>query len=268
MIIGTIQFRLSSVKRRKTIMTIIPFSNLKLQQSILKDQLYPVLQDVIESGWYILGNRLKQFEKKFANYNGNIFCVGVASGTDAITLSLMALGIGYGDEVITTDITAYPTITAIENAGAVPVPVDIDPFTGIFDVLQIENAISPKTRAIVAVHLYGQCCDMEMLTALCRKHTLFLVEDCAQAAGSSFQGKKSGTYGQCGAFSFYPTKNLGAIGDGGAVVTDDECIYKRLVELRNYGQKNRYVHDSHGVNSRLDELQATVLDVKLEYLDK
>lgn len=245
----------------------IPFSNLRLQQERLGTTIQTVISEVISSGWYLLGNRLSEFEKLFAQYNGNNYCAGVASGTDAITLSLLALGIMPGDEVITTDITAYPTITGIVNAKAKPVPVDIDIATGLIDSSKIEQSITSKTKAIVVVHLYGQCCEMETIAALCRKHALYLVEDCAQAAGALHYGKKAGTFGHCSAFSFYPTKNLGALGDAGAVVTDSVELYTKITELRNYGQKNRYIHDTHGINSRLDEIQAAILSVKLQHLD-
>jgi dTDP-4-amino-4,6-dideoxygalactose transaminase len=245
----------------------ISFSNLKLQQERLGTSIQTAVSDVINSGWYLLGNKLSEFENQFAQYNGNSYCAGVASGTDAITLSLLALGILPGDEVITTDITAYPTITGIVNAQATPVPVDIDSTTGLIDPLKIEQSITLKTKAIVVVHLYGQCCDMGTITTLCKKHSLFLIEDCAQAAGAMYHGKKAGTFGNCSAFSFYPTKNLGALGDAGAVVTDSLDLYTKITELRNYGQKNRYIHDSHGINSRLDEIQAAILSVKLPHLD-
>lgn len=245
----------------------IPFSNLKLQQQTIKEQLCQTFDNVLESGWYILGERLQTFEKNFAVYNGSTYCAGVASGTDAITVALMALGVGAGDEVITTDITAFPTITAIINCGASPVVVDIDKSSGLMNCTLIEEKISEKTRAVVAVHLYGQCCDMDLLLSICKKHSLFLVEDAAQAAGASYKNKKAGTFGDCGAFSFYPTKNLGAIGDGGAIVTNNEKLYNNIIQIRNYGQKNRYIHESRGINSRLDELQAAILDVKLLYLD-
>jgi len=245
----------------------IPFTNLRLQQEHLGTTIQTAINDVVCSGWYLLGNKLTEFEQSFAQYNGNDYCAGVASGTDAITLSLSALGILPGDEVITTDITAYPTITGIVNAQAKPVPVDIDSATGLIDTSKIEQSITSKTKAIVVVHLYGQCCDMDIITSLCKKHGIFLVEDCAQAAGALYHGKKAGTFGHCSAFSFYPTKNLGALGDAGAVVTDSFDIHQKITGLRNYGQKNRYVHDSHGINSRLDEIQAVILSVKLQHLD-
>jgi len=245
----------------------IPFSNLRLQQEHLGTSIQSTVTDVINSGWYLLGNKLSAFENQFAQYNGNNYCAGVASGTDAITLSLLALGILPGDEVITTDITAYPTITGIVNAHATPVPVDIDSATGLIDSSKIEQSITLKTKAIVVVHLYGQCCNMEKITSICKKHSLFLVEDCAQAVGALYHSKKAGTFGNCSAFSFYPTKNLGALGDAGAVVTDSLDLHIKITELRNYGQKNRYIHDSHGINSRLDEIQAAILSIKLPHLD-
>jgi dTDP-4-amino-4,6-dideoxygalactose transaminase len=256
-----------NIQDNKGLMKSIPFSNLRFQQERLGASLKSAVEDVINSGWYLLGNKLSEFENQFARYNGNNYCAGVASGTDAITLSLLALGILPGDEVITTDITAYPTISGIVNARATPVPVDIDSTTGLIDISKIEQSITSKTKAIVVVHLYGQCCDMNAITEICKKHSLLLVEDCAQAIGAMYYGKKAGTFGDCSAFSFYPTKNLGALGDAGAVVTDSADLHTKISELRNYGQKNRYVHDSHGINSRLDEIQAAILSVKLPHLD-
>ena len=249
-------------------MTLIPFTNLKSQQTPIRKQLFKSIKNVIDSGCFILGKQLQNFEKNFASYNNCKYCAGVASGTDAITLSLWSLGICSGDEVITSNITAYPTITGISNSGAKPVVVDIDEETGLIDCSLIESKITNKTRAIVAVHLYGQCCDMEMLSAICKKHNLFLIEDAAQATGATYNNQKAGTFGDCGSFSFYPTKNLGALGDGGAVVTNSKDTYEKIIQLRNYGQKTRYSHETHGINSRLDEIQAAILDVKLPYLDE
>jgi len=247
---------------------VIRFDNFVPQYSSIKKEIDSAIQRVLDSGWFILGKELDAFEKKFASYIGSKYCVGVASGTDAISLSLMALDIGPGCEVITSDMTAFPTIAAIMDTGATPVTVDVLPESGLIDPSKIERHITSKTRAIVPVHLYGQSCDLDPIFEIARKHGLPVVEDCAQSVGSEYKGKKNGSLGIVNAFSFYPTKNLGAYGDGGAITTDDEAIYKKLLQLRNYGQSVRYYHDSFGINSRLDEIQAAILHVKLAYLDE
>jgi len=233
-----------------------------------KDSLDTAILKVLESGNYILGEQLSAFEKEFAQYLGVKHCVGVASGTEAIALSLQALGVGKGNEVITTAVTAYPTIAGIAQAQAIPVVVDINPADGLIDHALIESKVTPKTKAIMPVHLYGQCCDMKAIRTIASRHDLWIVEDAAHAAGAAYQGKKAGSWGHCNAFSFYPTKNLGAFGDGGAVATDSEDLYDRLLAARNYGQTNRYHHDTQGINSRLDEIQAAILRVKLRHLDE
>lgn len=223
---------------------------------------------VIKSGWYVLGHEAEQFEKEFASFLDVPYCVGVASGTDAITLALLANGILPGDEVITTDVSAFPTITAIIRAGAVPVPADILSENGLINIAEAEKKISRKTKAIVPVHLYGQSCAIDEIKKLCVRRNLKLIEDCAQSSGTLWHGKHTGTFGHAGAFSFYPTKNLGCIGDGGAICTKEKKIYEKLLLLRNYGQRIRYYHDEPGFNSRLDEIQAAFLRVKLPYLGK
>ena len=232
------------------------------------DAIDAAVRTVLESGRFILGEQLRAFEKEFAHYICVKYCAGVASGTEAIALSLMALGVGNGDEVITTNVTAFPTITGIMQALARPVVVDINAVDGLLDCGKVESKITAKTKAIVAVHLYGQCCDMKPLRALARNHKLWLIEDAAQAAGSAYKGKKAGCFGDCGAFSFYPTKNLGAFGDGGAITTDSEALYQKILMLRNYGQIKHFYHEVFGINSRLDELQAAILRVKLGILDQ
>jgi dTDP-4-amino-4,6-dideoxygalactose transaminase len=246
----------------------IPFQDFKKHYLSHKEEFDTAVLEVFGGGRFILGEQLRSFEKEFAQHVGVKYCAGVASGTEAIALSLMALGIGDGDEVITTNVTAFPTITGIMQARARPVVVDINPDDGLFNVLKIEPKITAKTRAIVAVHLYGQCCDMKPLRALCRTRKLPLVEDAAQAAGAEYGGKKAGAFGECGAFSFYPTKNLGAFGDGGAITTGSEPLYRKILMLRNYGQSRHFYHDTYGINSRLDELQAAILRVKLGFLDR
>jgi dTDP-4-amino-4,6-dideoxygalactose transaminase len=246
----------------------IPFQDFKKHYLSHKEAFDAAVLKVFEGGRFILGEQLRTFEKEFARYIGVKYCAGVASGTEAIALSLMALGIGDGDEVITTNVTAFPTVTGIMQARARPVVVDINPDDGLIDVKKIGQKITAKTRAIVAVHLYGQCCDMKQLRALCRERKLPLVEDAAQAAGAEHGGKKAGSFGECAAFSFYPTKNLGAFGDGGAITTGSEILYNKILMLRNYGQSRHFYHDTFGINSRLDELQAAILRVKLSFLGR
>jgi dTDP-4-amino-4,6-dideoxygalactose transaminase len=246
----------------------IPFNDFKAHYADVRNAVEPAVQRVLESAWYVLGNELGAFEAAFAAYLGHGEAVGVASGTDAIALALMACGVGPGDEVITTNMTAYPTITGIKQTGATPVVVDIVPETGLIDLAQIPAHISKATRAIVPVHLYGRSCDMPALMALADAHGLAVVEDCAQAVGALCNGRAVGSWGRFGCYSFYPTKNLGAFGDGGAVLArDGGDDTERLRRLRNYGQSRRYYHDDTGINSRLDEMQAAILSVKLPLLD-
>ncbi len=234
----------------------------------IKEEIDSSISSVICNGNYILGENVKSFEKNFSKYIGSKHCVGVASGTDAITLSLIANNIGSGDEVIVPDLTAYPTAVGILNAGATPLPSEIYDNNGLINVEKIESIISEKTKAIVPVHLYGHPCDMGPLIEICDRNGLILIEDCAQATGSEYKGFKVGKFGKCGAFSFYPTKNLGSYGDAGAIVTNDKKVYEKLISLRNYGQIGGYLHQMNGRNSRLDEIQATVLNVKLNYIDE
>lgn len=246
----------------------IYFNDINSQYLKIKDEINNSIREVLESGWYVLGPQVQQFEKEFAAYIGSGYCVGVASGTEAIALALMALNISEGDEVITGNITAFPTIVGISQAGATPVVVDVFSETGLLDYSKIENKITSRTRAIVPVHLYGQSCDMTRIMQIAEKYNLSVIEDCAQSAGATYGNRKTGTIGACGAFSFYPTKNLGAFGDGGAVVTNNRETYEKLLMLRNYGQTSRYTHNEYGINSRLDEIQAAILRVKLRYLDQ
>jgi dTDP-3-amino-3,4,6-trideoxy-alpha-D-glucose transaminase len=226
------------------------------------------IRRVLESGSYILGSEVAEFEAQFAEYIGVRYALGVASGTDAILLSLKACGIGPGDEVITVSHTAVATVAAIELSGAIPVLVDIDPATYTIAADKIAQAITPKTKAIIPVHLYGQPAELRTILHIAQEHKLLVIEDCAQAHGAEFMGKKVGSWGNVSAFSFYPTKNLGAIGDGGMLVTDDPEIYKRAVLLRQYGWEQPYISQIPGYNSRLDPLQAAILKVKLRYLDE
>lgn len=246
----------------------ILFNDLSREAKVLKKDINKAIQKVLDSGWFILGKELEAFEKNFAEFIGSRFCIGVASGTEALALSLMAYDIGEKDEVITTNLTAYPTITGIMQSGARPVVVDIFSSTGLIDYNKIQGKITKHTRAIVPVHLYGQSCDLDKIQKIAKENDLFVIEDCAQSAGATYKNRKCGAIGDCGTFSFYPTKNLGAYGDGGAVTTDNESIYKKMKMLRNYGQTERYYHDFTGLNSRLDEIQAAILNVKLKFLDQ
>ena len=245
----------------------IEFNNFSREYSFLKDEIDLAVNRVLSSGRYVLGKEVSNFENNFSDYIGAKYCVSVASGTDALTISLMALGIESGDEVITTSMTAYPTIIGILNAGAKPVLVDINPDDMLISPDAIEAAINKKTKAVIPVHLYGQCCNMERIAKIASKFNIHVVEDCAQSTGSSYKNKNAGTIGTCGAFSFYPTKNLGCYGDGGAIVTDQDDIYVKLKLLRNYGQEQNYNHNINGLNSRLDEIQAAILSAKLPHLD-
>lgn len=245
----------------------IPLVDLQAEYKALQHELDAAANRVLASGWYILGREVAAFEEEFAAYLGVTQAVGVASGTDAVLLACRALEIGPGDEVITVSHTAVATAAAIELSGATPVFVDIEPVTYTMDVSQVAAAITPRTKAIIPVHIYGHPAEMDTLLALAQQHNLLVIEDCAQAHGARYKGKRVGTMGDAAAFSFYPTKNLGAIGDGGAVVTNHPAVANRLKMLRQYGWQQRYISDIAGYNSRLDELQAAFLRVKLRHLD-
>lgn len=223
--------------------------------------------DTLEKGWYILGNNVSSFEKRFADFIGSKYCIGVASGLDALMLSLKAFNFGEG-EVIVPSNTYIATILSIIQCGLKPVLVEPDIRTYNIDPLKIEENINQKTKAIMVVHLYGKSCDMDPITALCRKYDLKLIEDCAQSHGAKYKGKMTGTFGDFGAFSFYPTKNLGALGDAGSVNTDSEELNKIIRRLRNYGSDVKYYNEIVGYNSRLDEIQAGFLSIKLKKLDE
>jgi len=245
----------------------IKFNDFHKQYKSHQKEFDRAIQGVLDSGWYILGNRVAAFEKKFARYIGTRYAVGVANGMEALQIALLALNIGPGDEVITTSHTAAATALAIVAVGAKPVFVDIDEYFHI-DAAKIEAKINQRTQAVIPVHLYGQSVNLDKIAAICRKHKLHLIEDCAQAHGAVYQGQKVGSFGVINCFSFYPTKNLGAFGDGGAITTDNKALYEKMTQLRNYGQKNRYEHVRYGLNSRLDEIQAAILSVQLKYLDR
>jgi dTDP-3-amino-3,4,6-trideoxy-alpha-D-glucose transaminase len=221
---------------------------------------------VIARGWFILGPEVEAFEAEFAAASGARHAVGVGSGTDALALALRGLGVGPGDEVITSPLSAAFSALAIRMAGATPVFADLDPQRLTVDPAAVEAAITPRTRALMPVHIYGQAADMPSLQALATRHRLAMVEDACQAHGATSAGRPVGTFGECGAFSFYPTKNLAALGDGGAVITNDAALAARLQRLRNGGQSDRYTHPEFGVNSRLDEIQAAILRARLPFL--
>jgi dTDP-4-amino-4,6-dideoxygalactose transaminase len=244
----------------------IPQANPGASYLTHKAEIDAAVQQVLSSGWYILGQEVGQFEREFAAFCGVPYAVGVADGTNALVLLMRALGIGPGDEVITTGHTAVATLCAIELVGATPVLADIDPRYYTLSPEAVAAAITPQTKAIVAVHIYGQTADLGALQAIADEHGLLLLEDCAQAHGAVYQGQTVGSIGVGAAFSFYPTKNLGAFGDGGAIVTKDEGVYKKLLALRQYGWEERYISSLQGYNSRLDELQAAILRVKLAHL--
>jgi len=235
-------------------------------EELLKKEIEAV-ERVLRSGWYILGNEVRDFESKWAAKCGARYAIGVGNGMDAIEIGLRALGIGRGDEVITTPMTAFATVLAVIRAGATPVLADIDPETALLGQESVERCISPRTKAMLLVHLYGQVRTMERWTTFCERSGIYLLEDCAQSHAATWQGKVAGTFGVWGAYSFYPTKNLGAVGDGGAIVTNSEQIAEKARTLRNYGQSQRYHHPELGLNSRLDELQAAILNVRLGWLD-
>lgn len=223
--------------------------------------------EVLRSGWYIMGKELKAFEESFAAYTGAKYCVGLASGLDALILAFDVLGIGPGDEVIVQANTYIASVMGITRNGATPVFVEPDEYFGI-NADKIEEKITDRTKAVLVVHLYGQSCEMDKVVNLCKKHNLRLVEDCAQSHGAKYNGKMTGTFGDIGCFSFYPTKNLGAFGDAGAIVTNDPKIDEDMRIYRNYGSQKRYYNKVVGYNSRLDEMQAGLLSVRLKYLDE
>jgi dTDP-4-amino-4,6-dideoxygalactose transaminase len=241
--------------------------DLSAQRERLGVELDRSIGRVLDRGWFILGQEVAAFEEEFASYLGVSHAVGVGSGTEAIHLALAAEGIGIGDEVLTSPMTAVPTACAISLSGAKPIFVDVDRETGLMDPEDLQRRITPYTKALIPVHLYGQCVPMEPILSLAREKRICVIEDCAQAHGARWGDKSAGSWGDYGAFSFYPTKNLGAYGDGGAVVTSDAKRADTLRRLRNYGQVDRYRHVSKGWNSRLDEIQAAVLRVKLPHLD-
>lgn len=245
----------------------VPFVDLGAQHQTIGAELEEAIQSVVAQGDFILGKEVDLFEREFADYCGTKYAVGVDSGISALELSMRACGIAEGDEVITVSHTFIATASAISFAGACPVFVDVDPGINTMDPSEIENAITSRTRAILPVHLYGQPADMAEIVAIARKHRLLVIEDACQAHGARYNGRRVGSLGQVGCFSFYPAKNLGALGDAGILVTNDEEIAYKVRMLRNYGQREKYNHVFLGYNRRLDTLQAAVLRVKLRHLE-
>mgnify|MGYP001809644887 CR=1 FL=1 len=246
----------------------IPILDLKRQYNQIGKEIESEVIEVLRSGSYILGKHNKELEADLAEYVGVKHAVALNSGTDALHLALRALDIGEGDEVITTAFTFVATTEAIGIVGAKPVFVDIDSDTFNIAAEKIENAITPKTKAIIPVHLYGQPADMKVIMDIAKRYDLFVIEDCCQAIGARFDGKMVGSFGDVGCFSFFPTKNLGAMGDGGLLTTNSQLIKDRVIALRNHGGAVRYYHDEIGVNSRLDEIQAAILRVKFKHIDE
>ena len=246
----------------------VPLLDLKAQYATIRDDVRKVVDEVFESQYFILGPQVKALEEEIAAYCGAKHAVGVSSGTDALLLALMALDIQPGDEIITTPFSFFATAGAIHRIGAVPVFVDIDAETFNIDPAKIEAAITPRTRAVIPVHLYGQCAEMDEIAAIAKKHGLKIVEDAAQAIGSEYKGHRAGTMGDVGCFSFFPSKNLGAAGDAGIVTTNDDALAQKMTMLRVHGGERSYYHNVVGGNFRIDALQAAVLRVKLKELDK
>lgn len=247
--------------------TIPPF-DLSQQFEQIGAEINQAALQVLASGRYIGGSFVETFEQQLAAYVGTSECVACNSGTDALYMAIRAVGIAPGDEVITTPFTFIATAETISSAGGTPIFVDIDPLTYNLDLKQVEAAITPKTKAIVPVHLFGHPVDMTALMAIATQHNLIVIEDCAQSSGTQWQGRQVGSIGHVGCFSFYPTKNLGACGDGGAITTNDPTIAQRLRVLRDHGRTDVYYHEEFGLNSRLDGIQAAILSVKLPYLDQ
>lgn len=245
----------------------IPFLDLKAAYVELRGEIDAAMARVLDSGWYILGAEVEAFEQEYAAYTGAAHCVGLANGLDALHLGLRALDIGAGDEVIVPSNTYIASWLAVSQCGATPVPVEPDALTCNLDPARIEAAITPRTRAIMPVHLYGQPADLDPILAIARRHGLRVIEDAAQAHGARYRGQRLGAHGDLVAWSFYPGKNLGAFGDAGAVTTNDAALAERLRVLRNYGSRVKYVNDEAGWNSRLDPIHAAALRVKLKHLD-
>jgi dTDP-4-amino-4,6-dideoxygalactose transaminase len=246
----------------------VPLLDLKIQYRAIKGEIQKALDEVLESQLFILGPKVEDLERNIAAYSGTQCAAGVSSGTDALLVSLMALGIKPDDEVITTPFTFFATAGVITRLCARPVFVDINPTTFNIDPQKIELAITKRTRAIIPVHLFGQCADMDPILKVTGEHGLFVVEDAAQSIGAAYKGRRAGSMGDCGILSFFPSKNLGGFGDGGMVVSNDSSLCEKVKILRDHGAESRYYHKTVGGNFRLDAIQAAVLNVKLQYLDQ
>jgi len=245
----------------------VPLLDLKAQYAVLRDDIRKAVDEVMDSQIFILGPKVEELEKLVAAYSQTPYALGVSSGTDALLIALMAIDLKPGDEVITTPFTFFSTAGAVARLGGVPVFVDIDPKTYNLDVVKIENAVTRKTRAIIPVHLFGQCVNMDPIMAVAKAHNLAVIEDAAQSIGADYHGRRAGSIGTMGIFSFFPSKNLGGFGDGGMVVTEDKTLYEKLKILRVHGSQPKYYHKIIGGNFRLDAIQAAVLLVKLARLD-
>jgi dTDP-4-amino-4,6-dideoxygalactose transaminase len=246
----------------------IPLLDLKQQYATIRDEVLRVTQEVYESQYFILGPRVSDFERAFAAYCRSTHCVGVSSGTDALLIALMVLGVGPGDEVIVPAYSFFATAGVVDRLGAVPVFVDVDLADYNIDPTLIEAKITPRTKAIMPVHLYGQCAAMDEINAIARKHDIPVIEDAAQAVGAEFDGRRAGALALLGCFSFFPSKNLGAFGDAGAVTTEDDALNEKLIDYRVHGMRPKYFHKYVGGNFRIDALQAAILEVKLPHLDR
>ena len=246
----------------------IPYENLKRLNQPFEDEFRAGFDEVLGKGHYILGHKLEVFEQEFAAYHSTKYCAGISNGLDALIIALRALNLPEGSEVIVPANTYIATVLAVVACNLKPVLVDPDIHTYNIDPSKIEEAITSKTRVLLIVHLYGKLCDMNAIMAIKQKHDLYLIEDCAQAHGGTYKGKLAGTFGELGAFSFYPTKNLGALGDAGGIICNDEQYINNIMQLRNYGSDRKYYNDVVGYNNRLDEMQAAFLSVKLRHLDR
>jgi len=246
----------------------IPAENITRQYLRIQDEVQAAIAEVLPTGKYVLGPQLHAFEEEFAAFCQTKYCLGISNGTEALHLALAACGVGPGDEVITVPNTYIATVFAISYVGATPIFVDVDPVTFNMDVAQIEARITPRTKAILPVHLYGHPVDMDPLLEIAQRHNLWVIEDAAHAHGALYKGRRAGSLGHIGCFSFYPLKVMGCYGDGGAVTLSDDTLYERLKMLRYMGQRRKYLHEIIGFQQRLDELQAAILRVKLRYLDQ
>ncbi len=246
----------------------IPYDDLRLVNKPFEEEFRAAFNNVLEKGWYILGKQVKEFEEAYAVFNQTKHCIGVANGLDALVLALRNYAFEPGTEVLVPSNTFIATILAVLQNNLKPVLVEPDIQTYNIDPSKIEAAITSKTKALIVVHLYGKCCDMDPILAIVKKHGLVLIEDTAQAHGATYKNGQTGTFGEIGCFSFYPGKNLGALGDGGAVITNDDAIAKKIRQLRNYGSEIKYYNEQIGFNSRLDEVQAAFLAIKLRSLEK